>query len=40
MYFKKLKDLINDDNQFREAIGELIMAIEHTWDYAEDTKND
>ena len=40
MYFKKLKDLINDDNQFREAIGELIMAIEHTWDYAGDSKND
>jgi thioredoxin-related protein len=40
MYFKKLKDLINNEKEFREAIGELIMAIEHTWDYAKDTKND
>lgn len=40
MYFKKLKDLVNNENQLREIVGDLIMAIEHTWDYAKDNKSD
>ena len=40
MYFKMLKELIKNEDQFRDTVGDLITAIEHTYDYAADSKTD
>ena len=34
LYFKKLREIIKPEDQFRESVSDLITAIEHTWGLA------